>query len=201
MLFLIQKEFKQFFRNKFLPKLMFAFPIVAILVMPWVANMEIKNVNLSVIDFDNSQISSELIDKISHSSFFNITHFSKNKADSMNCIYENLCDIILEIPSDFSQNLRRENTANIGIMANSINSSKGVLGSGYLANIVNDFSPKITLLNQNTSKLITSQFLFNPALDYKIYMILALSVMILTMICGFLPAFNIIGEKQKGNLE
>lgn len=26
MLFLIQKEFKQFFRNKFLPKLMFAFP-------------------------------------------------------------------------------------------------------------------------------------------------------------------------------
>lgn len=68
---------------------------------------------------------------------------------------------------------------------------------------------QINIISQNLDSknpvknkdLITSQFLFNPALDYKIYMIRALSVMILRMICGFLPAFNITLEKQKGNLE
>ena len=32
-------------------------------------------------------------------------------------------------------------------------------------------------------------------------MIPALTVMVLTLLCGFLPAFNIIGEKQSGNIE
>lgn len=32
-------------------------------------------------------------------------------------------------------------------------------------------------------------------------MIPALTVMVLTMLCGFLPAFNIIAEKQSGNIE
>jgi ABC-2 type transport system permease protein len=32
-------------------------------------------------------------------------------------------------------------------------------------------------------------------------MVPALMVMILTLICGFLPAFNIVGEKEKGNME
>lgn len=35
--FLVQKEFKQFFRNSFLPKMLVGFPIAAILVIPWVS--------------------------------------------------------------------------------------------------------------------------------------------------------------------
>ena len=72
MLFLIQKEFKQIFRNKFLPKLIFIFPIMVILVLPWATNMEIKNINIGIVDFDKSSTSKELIMKISSSPYFNI---------------------------------------------------------------------------------------------------------------------------------
>lgn len=57
MLFLIQKEFKQIIRNKFLPRIIVLFPILVILIIPWVANMEIKNVNLAVLDFDSTPTS------------------------------------------------------------------------------------------------------------------------------------------------
>ena len=35
---------------------------------------------------------------------------------------------------------------------------------------------------------ITTQNLYNPTLNYKLFMIPALMVMLLTLICGFLPA-------------
>ena len=47
--FLIEKEFKQLFRNSFLPKLIFIFPCMIMILMPWAANLEIKNINLNIV--------------------------------------------------------------------------------------------------------------------------------------------------------
>ncbi|MDI9537612.1 MAG: ABC transporter permease, partial [Bacteroidota bacterium] len=58
--FLLEKEFKQIFRNAFIPKLILAMPIMVMLVLPWAANQEIKNVKLSVIDNDHSTFSERL---------------------------------------------------------------------------------------------------------------------------------------------
>ena len=42
---------------------------------------------------------------------------------------------------------------------------------------------------------------FNPHMDYKIFMVPALMVMLVTLLCGFLPALNIVGEKESGTIE
>ena len=62
--YLLEKEFKQIFRNAFIPKLILAMPVMMMLVFPWVANQEIKNVKLSVIDNDRSTISERLTNKV-----------------------------------------------------------------------------------------------------------------------------------------
>lgn len=206
MLFLIQKEFKQIFRNKFLPRLIVAFPVMAILVMPWAANMEIKNVNVAIMDFDKSSITKELISKIESSSYFHLTLRTNNVKEAYNCIYTNDCDVIVEFPLGFESGFLKSKNAQLGIYANAINSTKGSLGAGYLSNIIMEFArtKQMSIFSNatNTGAMeVLSLYRFNPNLDYKIYMIPALMVMILTMICGFLPAFNIVGEKEKGNIE
>ena len=52
--YLIQKEFLQIRRNAFLPKLIIMFPIVIMCVMPWVMQMEVKNIVVDVVDNDRS---------------------------------------------------------------------------------------------------------------------------------------------------
>ena len=42
---------------------------------------------------------------------------------------------------------------------------------------------------------------YNPTLDYKHFMIPALMIMLLVMICGFLPALNLVSEKEIGTIE
>ena len=55
--FLIEKEFKQLLRNSFLPRLILIFPCMIMLLMPWAVNLEIKNIQLNIVDNDHSVIS------------------------------------------------------------------------------------------------------------------------------------------------
>ena len=46
--YLIEKEFKQIRRNPLLPRLIVVFPCVMLLLLPWAADSEIRNINASV---------------------------------------------------------------------------------------------------------------------------------------------------------
>ena len=59
--YLIQKEFLQIRRNAFLPRLIVMFPIMIMCVMPWVMNMEVKNIVVEVVDTDHTVESQRLI--------------------------------------------------------------------------------------------------------------------------------------------
>ena len=50
--YLLQKEFIQIRRNSFIPRLIIMFPIMVMCVMPWVMNMEVKNIVVDVVDND-----------------------------------------------------------------------------------------------------------------------------------------------------
>jgi ABC-2 type transport system permease protein len=206
--YLLEKEFKQIRRNSFMPKIILIFPCMALLVLPWAANYEIRNINLSVIDNDHSQYSTQLINKIISSGYFRLTDVSSAYSGALQSIEKDKADIILEIPANFEKDFVREKSAKLMISANTVNGTKGGLGSAYLSGIVMDFSSGIRnkwISVPETAPMpyieIIPQNRFNPHLSYKIFMIPALMVMLLTMMCGFLPALNIVGEKEAGTME
>jgi ABC-2 type transport system permease protein len=203
--FLIEKEFKQIFRNAFLPKLIFIFPAIMLLVMPWAANQEIKNMKLSIVDNDHSTYSERLMQKVIASGYFQLTDISSSTDKALKSIEADKADIILEIQPDFEKDLIRTGISTVMISVNAVNSIKGGLGSSYLTNIVHDYSNDLLteqgLENEKASIDIVSSHLFNPHLDYKVFMVPALMVMLLTLLTGFLPALNIVSEKEAGTIE
>jgi len=206
--YLLEKEFKQFFRNSFLPRLVVLLPFVAMLIFPLAANFDIDNINLSVIDNDKSAYSNQLIQKIQSSGYFRITDVSSNYEQGIKSIEVGDADVIIEIPPYFERDLIKESLAYVMISADAVNGTKGGFGSIYLVRILSEFNEKIRAdLLQNTAQLkipyfqMTPQFWFNPSLLYLIFVIPALMVMILAIVTGFLPALNIVGEKQSGTIE
>lgn len=206
--YLIEKEFKQILRNKFLPKVIFVFPVVMLLILPFAANYEIKHINLSVVDNDHSSYSSRLIRKITSSGYFNLTNVSDNYNQAIKSIEAEEADIILQVPKDFEKNLIVERTSKVMISANAVNGMKGGLGSSYLSNIINDFANEVRgewITVQGLSSIpiidIVPQNKFNVHLSYKIFMVPAIMAMLITLITGFLPAMNIVNEKELGTIE
>ena len=204
--FLLEKEFKQIFRNAFIPKLILAMPVMVMIVLPWAANQEIKNVKLSVIDNNHSTVSERLINKIVASGYFLLTDVSSSYHTALQSVDAGKADIILEIPQEFEKELFKTNLSNVMLSANAVNGMKGGLGVAYLSGIINDFANELTSEQGITqvsarSQMINAQFKFNPKLNYKVFMIPALFVMLLTLLTGFLPALNIVGEKELGTTE
>ncbi len=206
--YLLEKEFKQFLRNKFLPRLIIAFPFIILLIFPLIANMDIKNINLTVVDNDKSAYSRELIQKIESFGYFRITSIEQNYYETLKKIETDRADIILEIPPHFEKILVNDIQEQVLITANAVNGSKGGLGSGYLSSIINDFSSQIHMEWTNSanninipSMEIVPLYRYNPRLDYRTFMIPAIMVMLLSMICGFLPCLNIVSEKENGTIE
>ncbi|TFD96878.1 ABC transporter permease [Dysgonomonas capnocytophagoides] len=206
--FLLEKEFKQILRNSFLPRMIFMMPVMMILVMPWAANQEVKNIKLSVVDNDHSSYSERLINKVIASGYFILEDVSASNNEAMKSIESGSADIILDIRPEFEKDLIKTGTANVMISANAVNGTKGGLGSGYLSAIMNDFASEISAeLGLTVDKGITPVIniephnKYNVFMDYKVFMLPALAVMLLTMIAGFLPALNIVGEKEAGTIE
>ena len=67
MKYLIEKEFKQMFRNKLIPRLIVMYPVMVMLVFPWAISFEIKNIRIDVVDHSRSSYSQQLTDKVAAS--------------------------------------------------------------------------------------------------------------------------------------
>lgn len=204
--YLLEKEFKQILRDSFLPKMIIIMPIVMMLMMPRTANQEIRNLKVEIVDNDRSTFSQRFVGKVSASKYFQFQGFSNSNKQAMDRMDSGEIDAIVEIPPDFEKNLMREGKASIMVSSNTVNATKGSLGSSYLVSIINDFSREIReenmLVNGKIPQIsISPQNRFNPHLDYKVFMVPAIMVTLLTLMTGFLPALNIVGEKEKGTIE
>lgn len=196
--FLVEKEFKQLFRNPIMPKLILVFPCLMMLFLPWAATLEIKNNRLFVVDGDCSSLSSELIRKAGGSDYFTLVGFGSSYREALEAVETGRADILLEIPAGLEKDFVRGMPVSVRIAANAVNGTKGALGSSYLSSVVNAYFAQA---RQTAAFSVQVLHLYNPSLDYKIFMVPALMVMLLTMLCGFLPALNVVSEKEIGTIE
>ena len=199
--YLLEKEFKQIKRDRFLPRIIFLVPLMQLLILPFAANFEMRNINLGVIDHNHSVVSVQLVEKILSSGYFRLTDVSSSYDQAITSIESNESDLLLEIPAKFEQELGREGKADVLIAANAVNGTKGGMGSSYLTQIIQDFNRDKGFTSAAVSSGVRATALFNPHLNYKNYMVPGILVFLLTIIGGFLSALNIVSEKEIGTIE
>jgi len=181
--YLIQKEFLQIRRNAFLPKLIIMFPIVIMCVMPWVMQMEVKNIVVDVVDIDHTVESQRLVQQIAASNYFIFGGQKATYAEAIKDIEKGRVDVILEIRD-----------GKYLIAANAVNGTKGAMGSAYLSQILRGSSSFLLPPSSTTT-------LYNKGQNYKLFMIPALFAIVMMLMTGFLPTLNIVGEKEAGTIE
>ena len=208
--FILQKEFRQIFRDKTILAMMFFVPTIQLIILPLAANFEVKSVNIVYVDHDHSSYSQKLINKIGSSGYFHIVGAPASYLEGMMFIETGDADLILEVPSGFERNLVREGSQKVNIAADAINGTKSNIGNAYLnvvlADFSNDLDIRFKLPPQSASvspSLITlnSTNWYNPRAEYKYYMVPGILVLLLTLIGGFITALNIVKEKEIGTIE
>lgn len=206
--FLLQKEFRQIFRDKGFIGRLFIAPAIQLILLPLAANYTIKNINIAIVDHDHSDVSQKLTNKILSSGYFKLATYTDFQSKAEKQIENDKADIVLEIPENFSRNLIHEGSQKLAIEVNAINGVKAAVGFGYLGSIINDYNNQIRMdwidPNNNTplpTIPVISSYWYNRQLSYYIFMVPAILVSLVTGIAGLSAAFNIVKEKEIGTIE
>ncbi|NLJ01237.1 MAG: ABC transporter permease, partial [Bacteroidales bacterium] len=173
--------------------------------------------------------SRRLTNKVAASNYFVLHDTSDDYKKATRNMENGVIDMILEIPPSFDRDIVKERSSRVGLAVNSVNGSAALLGGNYLTRIVEELSaelreesfhqPITRSAGQQVSRVVTQsatqpaaqlatqsksvvpRYWFNPELDYKSYMIPGFMAIILTIICGILPALNIVMEKENGTIQ
>ena len=202
--YLLEKEFKQIWRDRFLPKIIFIVPFLQLAILPFAADFEMKRINLAVVDHDRSSESVRLVEKALASGYFVDAGRYVTYDEALTSVEGDRSDIILEIPPHFERDLTRGEPVRLMIAANAVNGTKGGLGSAYLTRIVQDYGAGLSgldLMPEGPMLSVSVTNLYNPHLNYKVYMVPGIIVFLVTIIGGALSSLNIVSEKEKGTIE
>jgi ABC-2 type transport system permease protein len=209
-LFIIQKEFRQIYRNKGMLPVIFILPLVQLLILSNAASFEIKNIKFSYVDNDHSVASRELISKFEASKYFNIIESFSSKKEAKLQMQTGKVDVILEIPNHFERDLIIENNTNLSLSINAIDGAAAGVENVYISQIITGFNQKIQtqLYQYNDASYVQPvnivtipSFWYNNTLNYKTFMVPGILVLLVTMLTLFLSSMNIVREKELGTLE
>jgi len=193
--YLLEKEFKQIRRDSLILRLMVFMPLFQLIILPFAANFEMKNVNLAVVDQDHSVVTSQLTDKILSSGYFRLAGVEESYEAALPLMEKNSADIILVYPNKLEKDIERDGSVIVSVTANAVNGTKAGLGTSYLASILQQHNLE-QVISAPPAPVIKSTHLFNPYLDYKAYMVPGILAFLLTLVGGFLSALNVVSEKE-----
>ncbi len=203
--FIIRKEFRQIFRNKAMLPIIFILPMIQLLILSNAATYEIQNINIVVVDGDNTITSHRLISKLEGSSYFNLQEVVNNRQNGLIRLDKGQTDMVLEIPMHFEKNTTNRIPVKLQLSANAIDGIKAGLGSGYIQSIISEFGNAMILVSGQTRTIggvrISYSNWYNESLDYKTFMVPGILVLLVTMIGSFLSGMNIVREKEIGTIE
>ena len=196
--YLLQKEWLQIRRNSFLPRLILIFPIMLMCVMPWVMNMEVKNIAVTVVDNDHSARSQQLVHTIAANRYFRFMGEASSYDAALQNVEQSHVDGVVVIPQGFAKDLQQGHTPHVLVAANAVNGTKGAIGSLYLSQIiVQAVMPEAQAIREQ----FHSYILYNRSQNFKLFMIPALFGIVMMLMTGYLPTLNIVAEKEKGTIE
>lgn len=205
---LLHKEFKQIFRNKVMLPFIFVVPVLQMILLTYAANLEMKGINMAVVDQDHSQASRLLASRFQASPFFEIRLFTSDYRKSEEELTRDHVDVILYMQHGFEKRLYSEKETDLQLVVNAINATEAGLINSYCTQIIADFNSQVRADwfslegNGNLTALeIIPTYWYNPMLNFKIYVFSGILVIVVTLIGLLLTALNLVREKEMGTTE
>jgi ABC-2 type transport system permease protein len=184
--------------------IIFVLPIVQLLILTYATDFELKNINFTYVDHDQSATSKSLLSHFQNSPYFIDIGASVSHKDGMHQLDENKASLVINIPRGMEQDLYRGQSAKIALDVNSIDGQAATLSFNYASNIIHKFNGTLAQnsgLRSTDGLRVSERYWYNPSLEYSNLMVPGILALLVTMIALFLSAMNVVREKEIGTIE
>jgi ABC-2 type transport system permease protein len=213
LLYFVQKELRQVFRDRAMLRIIFGVPIIQLFVFAYAANLDLKNVRLAVLDEDASRASRRLVEALVESDVFVKGPAASRPEDLQRFLVHDEADVSLWIPRGFERDLLTPGTAEVGVAVDGQNSPLAGRAAGYAAAIVTREMSRAASEGDAPAYAspggaaagggitAVTRFFYNPELESRIYMVPGILVVLITVISTMLTSMAVVRERELGTLE
>ena len=202
---LMWKEFLQLRRDPLLIRLLFAMPILQLILFGYVVSADVRNIATAVIDLDRTPVSRQLEGAFAASGYFTVTEHPASESDLRPLLDTGRVKVAIVIGEGTQQRLLRGEQAGLGVVVDGSDSKIASVGSGYAAQIVSRFNAEriaaqgMTVQGPGIDARV--RVMFNPTLAAVNTMIPGLVAAILMISLMAIMAQAAVKERERGTLE
>lgn len=204
--FLLEKEFKQTLRNRVILLMIVGFPVIVLLVLPWAVTFDLKDVRVAVVDHSRGEMAQRLKSQIRVSPYVGTFVEVDSYGEAIDLVDAGRIDVTLELPRNFDEQIGQGATTSVFMAANAVDGTQAQLAANYIQALLRSYSDDLLREDWRGAMgeapvVLRPLFRFNEKMDYKTYMLPAFIVLLTALVCGILPALNIVQEKENGTIQ
>jgi ABC-2 type transport system permease protein len=201
-LYLIQKEFRQVFRDRAMLAIMLIAPVIQTVILGFAMTTDVKNVKLVIYDADNSSVSRDLARRFIHNPNFRFVGYVESPAAMHRTLDNWQAQIGIFIEPGFARHLQRNLAPGVQIVVDGLDGNSAGIATGYAQGILGEFAQEIIVAPSAATPVIgASRMWYNLDLNSKHYMVPGIIAVLLTVITMFLTSMGLVREKEIGTLE
>ncbi|MDD5457494.1 MAG: ABC transporter permease [Candidatus Margulisbacteria bacterium] len=209
-LYLVQKEFRQVFREKANLAIIFVMPFIQLVILGFAITTNVKNLDMVIVNKDLTDYNHEIIDAFSSTDIFNVLGVINSQQSALADLNSGRIKAAVIIPEDFTRQLKSGQTPQLQAVFDGVDGNSAGVAAGYVTQIVGRLQ-KTWLQEKSVYTAsrpraihqinLVPRMLYNDNLESSFNIVPGVLAMLLTMITLFLTAVNIVREKEKGTLE
>lgn len=201
---LIQKEMRQLFRDPKTKRIVFAAPIIQLLLFGYAVNTDVRDVATVVVDQDRTTESRLLQETLTASGYFRIVEVGDDPMDIARALDGGHAVMGVQIPPGFARRMKAGKTATAQILIDGTSSNTATVAQGYAGRIIQDFS-----MDQAAARGIgmpggidlRARAWYNPDLSSQVYNVPGVIGLLLLLMALLLTALAVVRERELGTLE
>jgi ABC-2 type transport system permease protein len=201
---LIWKEFVQISRDRAMLPILFVMPILQLVLFGYVVGSDVRNLNLAVLDQDNTVQSVRVVDGFTSSGYFTVSARPTSDAQLKDALDGGQAVVAITIPKGLGDAVRQKRPAQIGVIIDGSDSRTSGVAAGYASGIIASLSGQLYgIPGAMAAGGVNAQVrvLYNPTMRAVNTMVPALLAFILLMSTSNVMSQAIVKEREKGTLE
>ncbi|MDF2381876.1 ABC transporter permease [Nostoc ellipsosporum NOK] len=199
---MIVKEMWAVLRDPQARLVLFVPPLMQLFIFTYATTLDVKNVDIGILDRSSGAHSVELVQRIAGSPNFRRIERLATPAALKAAIDNQKVIAALVIDEDFDRNLARGKTATIGLVLDGRRSNAAQIVAGYVTNIAGGMGAELApaqVRGAAGGSVVTNWY--NPALDY-IWFTLPSLVAIITSVAGLaITSQSVARERELGTFD
>ena len=208
--YMMVKEFIHVFRDPKMRPVIFAAPIIQMLIFGYAASTDVRHVGLVVRDQDNTAASRDLVSRFVGSGYFDIVGTAADDAELRRLIDRGRAQAALCLDEGFESDLRAGRTAPVQIVVDGVDSLTAGLVLEYGAKIASEYSRNE--LADRAARLtgparprgqvdLRVRVWFNENLESRNFYIPGVIATLVMLITLLLTSMAVVREKEVGTIE